>query len=175
VFEMKEAGLEDQIVWRKQMDIINLIELSDETYDACVVYGGPISYVMDNADRALQEVFRVIKPGGYIFLGVMSAIGTWYLLIEEVFNLVHELGVDRMQQLFDDGDVTGRVSNSGHHCHMFRWSELEALLQKYPCEVVVASSCGILSNSLHTEERLRKEMEKPEIIDSARIKRIFSI
>ena len=36
------------------------------------------------------------------------------------------------------------------------------MLQEYQCEIIVASACGFLSNSLHTEERLRKEMEHPE-------------
>jgi ubiquinone/menaquinone biosynthesis C-methylase UbiE len=161
--KVREAGLEDAIQWRKQMDIINLSGVPSDSYDACVVYGGPISYVMENAGKALGEVFRVTKKGGHIFLGVMSSIGTWQLYVEAVLDLVEKLGVERMQQLFEDGNITGRLSeNSGHHCHMYRWSELKALLERYSCEIVVASACGLLSNSLHTEERLRMEMEKPE-------------
>lgn len=161
--KVNEAGYEDAVQWRKQMDIINLSEVPDDAYDACIVYGGPISYVMEKAATALDEVIRVTKKEGYILLGVMSALGTWQLLIEDVFDLVEDLGLERMQMLYDNGDITGKISdNTGHHCHMYRWSELRALLQKYPCEILEASSCGFLSNSLHTEERLRKEMENPE-------------
>jgi ubiquinone/menaquinone biosynthesis C-methylase UbiE len=160
--KVKEAGFEDAIQWRKQMDIIDLSKLKDNSYDACVAYGGPISYVMENADKALSEVLRVTKPRGFIFLGVMSSLGTWQLLVELVFDMVEDLGLEMMQQLFVDGDVIGKLSPEGHHCHMYRWSELSALLQKLPCEIIVASSCGFLSNSVHTEERLRKEMANPE-------------
>ncbi len=160
--KLKEAGFGDAVEWRKQMDIIDLSPLKNDNYDSCVVYGGPISYVMENADKALGEVLRVTKPGGYIFLGVMSSLGTWQLLVELVFEIIDDLGLDMMQQLFEDGDVIGKLSPEGHHCHMYRWSELQALLQKHPCEVIEASACGFLSNSLHTEERLRKEMENPE-------------
>ncbi|MFW9887701.1 MAG: class I SAM-dependent methyltransferase [Candidatus Thorarchaeota archaeon] len=160
--KVTEAGYENAVQWRKQMDIVDLSEIPDYAYDACVVYGGPISYVMENASLALDEVFRVTKEGGRILLSIMSAIGTWYLFVEGVFDSIHELGLDRMQQLFEDGNVTGKLSSDGHHCHMYRWSEFQALLEKHPREMLVASSCGVLSNSLHSEEKLRKEMQNPE-------------
>jgi hypothetical protein len=33
----------------------------------------------------------------------------------------------------------------GHHCHMYRWEELEALLEPHPCEVVAVSAANFLS------------------------------
>jgi len=161
--KVKEAGFEDAVLWRKKMDIVDLSEIAANSFDTTVCYGGPLSYVFDHANEALAEILRVTEPGGYIFLGVMSSLGTWQLFIESVFDLVEELGLERIQKLFEDGDVTGKLASNGHRCRMYRWNDLRSLLQKHPCEIIEASACAYLSNSLHTEEKLREAMEKPEV------------
>lgn len=150
--KIKEAGFEDAVLWRKKMDIIDLSEIPDNNFDATVCYGGPLSYVFEHADKALEEVLRVTEPRGYVFLGVMSSLGTWQLFIEAVFDLVEELDLEKIQKLFEDGDVTGKLASNGHHCRMYRWNELKSLLQKHPCEIVEASACAYLSNSLQVIE-----------------------
>lgn len=161
--KVKKAGFEGSVLWRKKMDIIDLSKIPDNSFDATVCYGGPLSYVFEHADKALEEVLRVTVPGGYVFLGVMSSLGSWQLFIEDIFDLVEELGLERIQKLFDDGEVINKLASNGHQCQMYRWSELRSLLQRHPCEIVEASACAYLSNSLHTEEKLRKAMEKPEV------------
>ena len=94
----------------------------------------------------------------------MSSLGTWQLFIDQVFIEIEKLGLKRVQKLFEDGNVTGKLAGEkGHHSHMYRWSELQTLLQKHPCEIVEASACAHLSNSLHIEEKLREAMKKPEV------------
>ncbi|UCH03358.1 MAG: hypothetical protein JSW05_07100 [Candidatus Thorarchaeota archaeon] len=93
----------------------------------------------------------------------MSSLGTWQLFVELVFDEVERLGLETMQKLFEDGDVVDKLASNGHHCRMYRWSDLRSLLQRHACEIVEASACAYLSNSLHTEERLREVMEKPEV------------
>lgn len=161
--KVKEAGFEDAVLWRKKMDITDLNEIPDNSFEATVCYGGPLSYVFERADRALDELLRVTSPGGYVFLSVMSNLGSWQLLIDVVIDEVERLGLERMQKLFEDGDVVDELATNGHHCRMYRWSGLKSLLQKHSCEIVQASACAYLSNSLHTEEKLRKAMEKPEV------------
>ena len=48
----------------------------DAVFDAVVCCGGPLSYVFDQRGTALREMLRVLKPGGFLFLGVMSVWGT---------------------------------------------------------------------------------------------------
>lgn len=165
--KLKEAGYEDAILWRKKMDVIDLCEIADSTFDAAVAYGGPLSYVFDLAGEALAGLLRITKPEGYILLSVMSSLGTWKFFTAPVFDEIRNLGLPRMQKLFKDGDVTDKLAGKGtHHCHMFRWSQFQDLLSGHPCELIVASASGFMSNNLHIQERLEKEMENQEVWDA---------
>jgi ubiquinone/menaquinone biosynthesis C-methylase UbiE len=161
--KVEEAGFEHAVVWRKKMDIIDLSELQDSTFDATVCYGGPLSYVFDHADKVMEEMLRVTKPGGFVFLGVMSSLGSWQLFIEDVFDLIEEHGLERIQRLFEDGEVIDKLATDSHQCQMYRWSELKSLLSRHQCDIIEVSACAYLSNNLHTEEKLREAMEKPEV------------
>ena len=52
------AAIED---WRL-MDICDMGVLPDESFDAVVAYGGPLSYVFEQREAALDECVRVTKP-----------------------------------------------------------------------------------------------------------------
>jgi len=45
---------------------------------------------------------------------------------------------------FAPGDQAGD-SGGGHHCHMYRWAEFEALLKRHSCTIVAASAANFLS------------------------------
>lgn len=60
-----EAGLESAVETRESADILDLSRYPDGSFDAVVCYGGPLSYVLDRADDALNELLRVTKPDGH--------------------------------------------------------------------------------------------------------------
>lgn len=62
-----EAGFEKCVDARVQLDITNLAEFENNQFDAVVCYGGPLSYVLDKAEQAVNEMLRVTKPSGYVF------------------------------------------------------------------------------------------------------------
>ncbi len=165
--KMKETNNEGSILWRKKMDIVDLGEIPDDSFDASVAYGGPLSYVFDLAGDALAGLLRITKSGGYILLSVMSSLGTWKHLTGPVFDAIRNLGLPRLQKLFEDGDVTDKLAGKGtHHCHMFRWSEFQDLLSKHACELIVASASGFMANNLQIQDQLEKEMENQEVWDA---------
>jgi ubiquinone/menaquinone biosynthesis C-methylase UbiE len=162
--KMKELGFEDAILWRKKLDIIDLSEIPDNSFDAAVAYGGPLSYVFEFASDALANLLRITKPGGYILLSVMASLGTWYYFVEAIFDHIHELGLAPLQKLFEDGDIIDKLAgNPDHEMHMFRWSELRDLIEKHPCEIVVASACCFMANNLQIQEQLEEEMKNEEV------------
>ncbi len=157
--KFKEAGFDDAVEWRKKSDIMNLDGIPDGSFDATVCYGGPLSYVMEHVNKALQEVIRVTKPGGYILASVMSSLGTYHHLIENVFEAAEEMGLEILDELARTGDVVGKLASNGtHQCHMFRWSELRDLLSKYPVDIMDVSATNFLSTGLAYEEVLTKVM-----------------
>lgn len=117
------ASVED---WH-QLDLCDLGCFGEESFDAVVVLGGPLSYVFDARDRALAECRRVMRPGGVLAVSVMSVWGTTHRYLEQVLPLGAELN----REVTRTGDISSRtVPGSAHHCHMFRAGELRDLLER---------------------------------------------
>jgi len=159
--KLAEAGYEEAIVAREVVDIVDLSTFAAETFDVVVCYGGPLSYVFERADDTMRELLRVTKPGGYVLLSVMSLPGATHTFLPSVFALARQYGLERIQQVNDTGDLYGDVATGGHYCHMYRWSELQALLQRHPCTLVAASASNFLS--IRNDETLQEVMNDDQI------------
>ncbi len=163
--KVREAGLENLIQWRKNLDIIHLDGIQDDSFDATVCFGGPFSYVFDHVDNAISEVVRVTKPQGIIFASVMSCLGTYSHFIESIFQEVDDgrYDMEGLDELTKTGDVIGTyASDESHQCHMFRWSEFRNILDKYPVEILDASATNFLSTGESRQEMLMKVMDNQE-------------
>ncbi|MFW9975823.1 MAG: class I SAM-dependent methyltransferase [Candidatus Thorarchaeota archaeon] len=161
--KVREAGYEECIEWRRKLDILDLEGIPDNEFDSTVVFGGPLSYVIEFVNRALDEVIRVTKPGGIILTSVMSCLGTFHHLIRNVFDKWENMGLENFDAIVDTGDVLGKMADQGtHQCHMFRWSEYRDLLSGYPVEILDASAANFLSTGLFNEEYLTELMGDEE-------------
>ena len=126
------------------MDICDMSVLPDESFDAVVAYGGPLSYVFEQRGAALDESIRVTKRGGTILLGVMSLWGSAHALLPEIWGLPVELN----RKVIETGDnVEGK-----HRCHLFRADELRSLLDRPELMLLAMSASNCLST--HFEESL---------------------
>jgi SAM-dependent methyltransferase len=140
-----EAGCEQRVVARVPLDITDLSRFPDSNFDAVVCYGGPLSYVFDRAGDALAEMLRVTRPDGHILFGVMSLAGATRRFLGAIFDLYREVGAEEVRRVVDTGDQYGVTAPGGHYCRMYRWEDLEALLERHPCKVVSASASNFLS------------------------------
>jgi ubiquinone/menaquinone biosynthesis C-methylase UbiE len=159
--KVKEAGFEDAVEWRKNLDILYLEGIPDNSFDATVCFGGPFSYVFVHVDTALKEVLRVTKPEGIILASVMSCLGTYNHFTESIFDEVDKeyFDMEGLNDLTKSGDVVGKyASNESHQCHMFRWSEFKEILCNHPVEILDASAANFLSTGFGRQERLAKVM-----------------
>jgi SAM-dependent methyltransferase len=138
------AGHEGSVAARKVLDIVDLSEFADETFDAAVAYGGPLSYVLERADDALGELLRVVKRRGHVLLSVMSLAGATRKFLPGVVKWARERSLEEVEHVFSTGDQLGEIG-AGHVCHMYRWAELEALLRRHSCTIVAASAANFLS------------------------------
>ena len=119
------------------MDICDMSVLPDESFDAVVAYGGPLSYVFEQREAALDECVRVTKRGGTILLGVMSLWGSAHAFLPEIWGLPVELN----RKIIETGDtVEGK-----HRCHMYRSGEFRSLLDRPELMLLAMSASNCLS------------------------------
>jgi ubiquinone/menaquinone biosynthesis C-methylase UbiE len=154
---LAEAGLEHAIERREVADVLDLSMFGDDGFATTVCYGGPLSWALGAADDALDELLRVTQPGGYVLLSVMSRIGSLQAFLPAVAEEIERFGVEEMQQILETGYLPDNHSTLGP-MHLFTWADLRSLLERHPCELVVASAANFLSiGNEETCERWRLE------------------
>jgi SAM-dependent methyltransferase len=135
-------GFADSVEAWRQLDICDLAGVDDESCDAVVALGGPLSYVFDHRDRALAECRRVVRPGGALVMSVMSVCGTAHAMLEQALGF----GMAVNREIMRTGDLSSRtVPGSVHHCHMFRSGELRDLLERSGLVDIWLSASSALS------------------------------
>jgi SAM-dependent methyltransferase len=140
---VQAAGWEESVVARVRADICALSTFPDGCFDAVVCFGGPLSYVMDQADVALGELCRVTRPGGHVLMSVMSSAGAVRMFLPQLLDEGRAFGPEHGDRILRTGDVA-RDTNNGHECHMYRWSELSGLLDRHG-KIVGASAANFLT------------------------------
>lgn len=124
------------------LDICDLRRFGDAAFDAVVAYGGPISYVFDRADIALQECRRVLTDEGKFFCSVMSLWGTCHRYLEGVLATAPE----KNRKVFDTGDLsTSTLPENGHFCRLYRAAGLRELLARNALPAIAMSAAGFLA------------------------------
>lgn len=74
------SGLLERVQSFHCLDIVNMHELRDASFDVVVCYGAALSYTCDQYQAALDELTRVICPGGRLLISVNSLYGNLHLL-----------------------------------------------------------------------------------------------
>ena len=144
---------EASIVSRQKLDITNLGMFEANSFDVVVCYGGALSYVLEQADTALAQMRKVLKPEGYLLLSVMSLVGTTHKFFESITAEANFTQlVNRVNR---NGFLDGRTNN-GHQLKMYRARELRQLLEASIFEVVAmsASNCLSLKRNKFLEQNL---------------------
>lgn len=112
------------------------------TFDAVVCYGGPLSYVFDDAPHALAQCRNVLKPGGTLLLSVMSLWGTIHQFLPGVLDIAPAAN----RRIVDSGNLTPEnVGPDRHYTHMFRCAELRSMLEDARFDLVAVSASNALS------------------------------
>ena len=141
---LREADLEQHVDDRLVADVVDLSRFADATFDAVVCYGGPLSWVLDDADRALDELLRVTRLGGHVLLGVMSLYGSLRAFLPGASEEIDAYGLEEMEAIVQTGFLPPPHSTLGP-LHMYTWVELEGLLSRHRCEIAAASAANFLS------------------------------
>eukprot|EP00698_Gefionella_okellyi_P002143 TRINITY_DN11994_c0_g1_i1.p1 TRINITY_DN11994_c0_g1~~TRINITY_DN11994_c0_g1_i1.p1 ORF type:complete len:289 (+),score=52.69 TRINITY_DN11994_c0_g1_i1:37-867(+) len=134
-----------------QADICDLSAIKGP-FDACVVYGGPFSYVFDRLDEALSQTRQLLKPGGVMIASVMS-----------VWGIVHDVFPEVMSDLYPKAILSGDLHPTTfppvrHRCHMFRSPELRQAVESANFTVMEMAASNVLTGTWKTEQLVQTRM-----------------
>lgn len=131
-----EHGVEDRV--QVAHGDVRDIPVADGAFDATLCLGGPLSHVLDEADRqrAVCELVRVTDDGGPTFVSVMGRLAAVQGIARWAGRLPEEEDeTELLPSLVRSGDYDRALlesfdrSPSGPPMHLFRVPELVALLE----------------------------------------------
>ncbi len=138
-----EAGCAGAVEARLPLDIRHVAQLGPDTFDAVVAYGGPLSYVFDDAPDAFAQLVRAVRPGGVVLASVMAAVGSLRYFLPVALKELDQYGGEVYDHVMATGDLRGIPGS--HTCRMYRWREIETLIGTAPCHLVAASASNCMS------------------------------
>ncbi len=135
-------------------DVTDLSRFADDSFDATVCFGGPLSYVLGRGEDALAELVRVTRPGGHVLVSVMSLVGAIVHYISALVDLGRRDGVDKQLEIARTGFLPEEPDYGHLAMKLYRWSELEVMLARHG-EIVAAAAAGLLPDPRPEEPELR--------------------
>ncbi len=162
---MRDLGVLDLVDDYRILDLVDLDVLQAESFDAAVCVGAPLSYLLDKESVGVQQILRVVRPGGIVVLGVMSLIKTLVLFMGAVRTEKEKIGIDNMRWLLETG-LQDREHHPAteHYCHMMTSADVDALLADEADEavdVVEKRAAGVLG--MAGEDALNAVREDDEL------------
>jgi hypothetical protein len=127
-----------------------------------VCFGGPLSYVVDRAGDGIAELVRVTRPCGHVLVSVMSLVGTVTHFLPVLLDLVRRDGEPKNEAIVRTGLLPDEPDYGHLAMKLFRWSELEALLEPYGTIVDVCAA-GLLPAVETEEPALRDFVSRVEL------------
>jgi len=154
-------GLKRRVQGFVQGSIVDLSQFADGTFDAVICTGGPLSHVLDPADRerAVGELARVAKRGAPLFVSVMSRLSVLVVVLQIG---QHELELPHFRQLLETGDYFGGYGFTA--CHFFLPEELRQLFTRPELEVL--EMVGLEGLSSHQRKEVGQVAKNPARLQS---------
>jgi SAM-dependent methyltransferase len=146
--QVKRAKLQDRVPAVLEGSILDLSRFADNTFDAVLCLGGPLSHVLDKGDRrqAVAELIRVAKPGAPLFVSVMGRLS---LLAFILLAFQPEIEMPHFVQIRDTGTYLGGTGFTA--CHFFMPEELKEAFEGMGVTVEILAGLEGL-NSRHERE-----------------------
>jgi SAM-dependent methyltransferase len=119
---IRRSGLQDRVEAVVEGSITDLSRFADESFDAVICTGGPLSHVLDarQRNRAVKELIRVAKKRAPLFVSVMGRLSVQVI---ELTLFPHELEMPFFRTARDTGDYPAMSGFTA--CHFFLPQELE--------------------------------------------------
>jgi len=134
---VSEAGQEEAVEARFLLDVRDTERFADERFDVVVAYGGPLSYVFEDAGEAMSGLMRI---GHVVVASVMSTLGSWRFFLPQVVAQTAVIGRHANDFIIQTGDLRYEGRDEGHTCQMYRYREVAQLVDEAGGRIVAASA-----------------------------------
>ncbi|MGA3020963.1 MAG: class I SAM-dependent methyltransferase [Candidatus Micrarchaeales archaeon] len=158
--QIKKAGVEKRVKQIAEASITDLLDFDDNSFDAVLCSGGPLSHILSKRDRqkAASELVRVARKGAPIFISVMSRFG---VLTSELINFQNEIETSLFKRIRDTGDYPGNYGFTA--CHFFIPEDLKRLFEKKTRVIEMVAVEGLASSHLNEVNKLYKNKKRWKI------------
>ena len=166
--KIRRAGLARRVKALDAGSITDLRIYQDNSFDAVICLGGPLSHVIDQRkrDKAIRELVRVAKPGAPIAVSVMSRLS---VLVVELTLFPEEVEMPHYQKMLNTGDYLGGYGFTA--CHFFLPEEFRAAFDDKGVEVVELVGLEGISSSHRKElNRIAKNEKQWKIWQATHLK-----
>jgi ubiquinone/menaquinone biosynthesis C-methylase UbiE len=155
--QIRKAGVENRVKRIVEGSITDLFYFDDNSFDAVLCSGGPLSHLLSKRDRqkAASELVRVAKKGAPIFISVMSRFGS---LTNELVNFQNEIETPLFKRIRETGDYPGNYGFTV--CHFFVPEDLRKLFERKTRIVEMAALEGLASSHPREVNRLYKNRKR---------------
>jgi SAM-dependent methyltransferase len=161
-----EAGVRENVTAVKRMDVCDMSEIPDATFDAVLCLGGALSYVSEQRSKAIEELIRVAKPGSPLAVSVMSLLGTFHLI--STYDASDFLVGIRDHVEWDPETpfpevLSSKPGSPQWHAPMTLYTSvyLRRFLEDHGCRVVEMASTNTITSG---ERKLEKIASNPEAV-----------
>ena len=156
------TGAEHHVEEWCRLDVRDLSRFEDGAFDAVVAFGGPLSYVFDDAPSALSECLRVTKPDGVVLASVMGLPGSGRRFVESFGPAIEVVGLDAFDAFLEHGDQRVLAEVPGiHPCRLFAWSDVCSLVSAAGGELAGGAASNWLS--LEDESKIVHFEQDPNV------------
>ena len=156
--QIKKAKVQNKIKGVIEGSITDLSKFPNNTFDAVICLGGPLSHVLDKKkrDKAIFELIRVAKKGAPV---AVSVIGRLAVLARAVKIFPEEIGLPHFKKYRDTGDYPGQFGFTASH--FFLPEELTNLFAKKKVKILAMAGLeGIGSNLQEKVNQLAKNKKR---------------
>lgn len=119
-------------------DICDLEEFKDGSFSFVVCVGDALSYVLDQREKAMEELVRVAEKGSTLILGTDSKYGFLRL----------RLAQGKIEEAWQILRTNETYCGMGPRTHLYTVSEMRSMLEKNGCRLLEVASTPSLSDTL---------------------------
>ena len=142
---MRDLGVLSLVDEYRELDLVDLTVFPQESFDAIVAVGGPLSYLSDKESVGIQQMLRTLKSGGFLVLGVMSLLNSVVRLMRFLPQKKRDAGMANTRWLFETGvQDWGHSPETEHYCHMMTSVDVDGLLDLSAIEIVEKRAARLL-------------------------------